>query len=274
MNQAKLSKHTLLKYLENLPSHFLLIDKTEVLIETETSGLLAESPLLWSNNASHIAVYTNLFDELWNSSVESAALNSVPEDERIVTFVKQLTPKNHYVLLYEKSDAKLAVALTFVTFALENKESVVYICSELSVEEIRAYMIQHGLDVKLHEKTGALKIIDYTQHFIIDGKFDVQNSLDLLAQYSDEALSKKLKGICIFAETTCFFKHNMLKELSEYEKKLHNGLNLPITSIYAYPANQLMNPDHPINFYQELAKSHPLVLFSLVGKKFGRIAIS
>jgi hypothetical protein len=157
---------------------------------------------------------------------------------------------------------------------LENNEAFIYVCSEASVEEIRAAMLQFAIDVKRHEKTGALKVLDYTQHYIIDGKFDVKNIGRLWNRYYREALAHGFKGLRVTGEMSCFFKHNLVKELLEYEKGLHTTLDSPIVAICAYRAEQIMKPDSPFSMYSELTKAHGSVKFTSVDPRLGRLAIS
>ena len=192
------------RYLETLPNHFIVIDNKEVLVATVTAGYLAENPLLWSNNAPQVMVYTKLFDSLWDSSVEIAALNLNNEFDRLKAVLKEMQPTEHAILLYETNEAKLQVLLNHLNYGLNNGEAAVYICSESSVEEVRAAMLQSGLNVSNLEKNGALKIIDYTQHYIIDGQFDIENTIKLWKSYSKEAISKGFKGLRVASETTCF----------------------------------------------------------------------
>ena len=71
------------RYLENLPNHFIIIDNKEVLTATSTEGYLADYPLLWSNNKPHVMVYKKLFEDLWDSSVALVALNVNTDVERL-----------------------------------------------------------------------------------------------------------------------------------------------------------------------------------------------
>ncbi|MCW3994706.1 MAG: MEDS domain-containing protein [Candidatus Bathyarchaeota archaeon] len=275
INQALASRKSVaIRYLESLPNHFLVIDSLEVLVATSTSGFLADNPLLWSNNFPHIMVYKKLFEELWDSSVESASLNVEGEDAKLQLFIKQMKPSSHVILLYETSDAKLKVLLNYIKYALENDEAVVYVCSEASVEEIKTAIASFGVDVRKYEGLGALKILDYTQHYIIDGRFDVERTLKLWNSYYEQATSRGFKGLRATGETACFFKHNLVKELVEYEKALHQKLETPMIAICAYRADMLMRAGNPVNIYAELVRAHGNVLFTWVDKELGRVAIS
>jgi sugar-specific transcriptional regulator TrmB len=263
-----------IRYSENLPNHFLVADNSAVLVATSVVGFLADYPLLWSNNAPHVMVYKKLFEALWDSSVETVSLDVSNEIERLKRFIKVMKPGQHVILLYETGDAKLRVLLNYIQFALENSEAAVYVCAELSVEEVKAAMKQFGIDVNRYVSSGALKVLDYTQHYIIDGKFNPENSKFLWKRYYDEAVSKGFKGLRVVSETTCFFKHNLINELVHYEESLHSTTGTPMIAVYAYHVDQLMQPSNPVNVYAELVKTHGNVLFTWVDKDLGRIAIS
>lgn len=263
-----------IRYLEQLPNHFLIMDSGEVLIATSTSGYLADKPILWSNNVPHIMVYKKLFDEMWSSSVESVALNISSDVERLRRFTSQLKAPQHNILMYESIEAKFAVLIDYVKIGLESNEAVVYVCSESSVEEVTAAFKQSGLDPARYQRSGALMIIDYTQYYLIDGCFDAGVTAKLCRAYYDKVRSKGFLGLRIVAELACFFKHNLVAELVDYEHSLHKGELEPIVALYAYRASQLMSANKPINVYSELVKNHGTVMFSLIDKKLGRVAIS
>jgi hypothetical protein len=220
-----------------------------------------------------VSVYKRLFDELWNSAVESAALTTPSDDEKLLAYISRMKPSTHAALLYETTDAKLKVFLNFAKYAVDNKDALVYVCSDTSVEETRAAMAKFGIDVKMLEKSGALKILDYTQQYIIDGKFSAENTVDLWGKYCKEASAKGFKGFKVIEETDCFFKHNLQKELIQYEKLLHQMVDIPLIALCAYPIDKLTKPGK-VNIYPELVKIHGNVSFTWANKTFGRVAIS
>lgn len=266
-------KSIFIRYTENLPNHFIIADNKEVLSATSTVGYLADNPMLWSNNAPHVMVYKKLFQELWNSSVETLSMNVMSGVDKLKHFVKQMKPAEHVMLLYETTRAKMKVLLNYLKVGLDNGEATVYVCSESSVEEITEAIGQFGVDVIRCQNSGALKVIDYTQHYIIDGMFNIETTTKLWEHYYDEAISKGFKGLRVTVEMACFFKHNLLKELVIYERLLHKKPAIPMIAIYAYRADQLMEKNNSVNVYSELVKTHGGVLFTWVDKELGRIAI-
>jgi sugar-specific transcriptional regulator TrmB len=275
VNQVFIHKKSVsIRYAESLPNHFLIVDSKEVLVATSIAGFLADNPLLWSNNLPHIMVYKKLFEELWDSSVELVALNIDTDIERLKRFIKQIKPSEHVILLHETVDAKFKVLLNYLKYGLDSGEAAVYVCSESSVEEVKVAMQHFGIDVAKCEGKGALKVLDYTQHFIVDGHFSIDVTEAFLKSYHVDAVKSGFKGLRVCCEMACFFKHNLLRGLVDYDMSLHKSPGTPIIAMYSYRADQLMKSNNPINVYPELIKAHGNVLFSWIDKDLGRIAIS
>jgi sugar-specific transcriptional regulator TrmB len=273
ISQVFENKTISIRYLETLPNHFLIMDDMEVLMATSVSGYLADNPVLWSKNSPQVMVYKKLFHDLWESSVELVALNVDSEVDRLKRFIKQTKPGQHFMFLYETTESKFTVSFNFLKYGLENGEACIYVCSESSVEEVEAAAKTFGIDFAKYRKVGALRIIDYTDHYLLDGQFNAEKTFGLWQRYYTESSSKGLKGLRIVSEMACFFKHNLTSELLDYESSLHKVGVLPMIALYAYRANHLVGSGSP-KVYAELVKSHGNVLFSWIDKQLGRIAIS
>ncbi len=134
-------------------------------------------------------------------------------------------------------------------------------------------MKRFGIDVEKYEKTGALRILGYNDFYIIEGKFSPATTIGLINKMYNEALTKGFKGYRITAEMACFFKHNLVKELVEYERTLHRVFDIPIIGLCAYNAKTVIKASNPMDLYNELLKAHGTVLFSGMDKKLGKIEI-
>ncbi len=148
-----------------------------------------------------------------------------------------------------------------------------YVASDENPSQIREAMKRFGIRVGEHEETGALHIFGYEEVYILDGKFSTSMTINLWNKLYKEALKNGFKGLRITGEMACFFKHNLIQELIEYEKALHRVLDIPIIAICAYNANMLNKTDDPINLYTELARKHATVLFTGLDSKLGRMEI-
>jgi len=262
-----------LKYAEVLPSHFAIFDSREMMVETTTHEGFAERPALWTNNLQLIAPMQKAFEDTWHSSVNWSNFKSESESEKLVRFLGELKPSDHVIFMYDTPEAKYNVLFNYIKQGLENGEAALYVCSEANPGQLRNAMKSFGIDVDKCEESGALRILYYTEFYIIDGKFNIPNTLRLWNKLYKEALTKGFKGLRVTGETTCFFKHKMVKSLLEYEKALHTVLDIPMIAVCSYSTDRLKDTDDPINLYHELAKAHGTVLYTGINDKLGRIEL-
>lgn len=262
-----------LKYAETLPSHFIIVDNKEMMISTTTHGAMAEYPALWTNNGPLIEPLQKTFEDLWHTSMDWSNFKAESETERLSRFLKQLKPTEHVIFVYETQESKYDVLFNYIKHGLENGEAAVYVCSEATPAQIKTAMKLFGIDVEKYEKSGALKILYYTEIYIINGKFSIENTLSLWNKYHKEALANGFKGLRVTGEMACFFEHNLVKDLLEYEKSLHEVLSIPIVAICSYRSDKLKNMDDPIYLYRELTKAHGTVLYEGTDKTLGRMVL-
>ena len=90
---------------------------------------------------------------------------------------------------------------------------------------------------------------------------------------NDEALAKGFKGCRVFGEMVCFFQHNLIQELIEYERALHRVLDIPIIGMCAYNSNKFDKVGHSADLYTKLFKTHGTVLFEGLDDNFERFEI-
>jgi hypothetical protein len=152
----------------------------------------------------------------------------------IIEFVKKMKPKDHVVLFYTSPEEKNQVLFTYLKAGLERKEAAAYVASQQSPEQTKRAMRDFGIDVEKYEQKGALKVMDYRDWYIIDGKFDPSKTMQLWENLFAESKKNGFKGLRVTGEMACFFENKMTKELLEYEKALHRTLRLPMTAICAY----------------------------------------
>jgi archaellum biogenesis ATPase FlaH len=152
----------------------------------------------------------------------------------VLEFVKKMKPRDHVVLFYTDAEDKNEVLFTYLKAGLERKEAAAYVASQQSVEQTKEAMQKFGIDVEKYERKGALKVVDYKDWYIIDGKFDASKTLQMWKDLLAESKKKGFKGLRVTGEMSCFFENKMTKELLEYEKALQRTLELPMTAICAY----------------------------------------
>jgi len=262
-----------IRYAYQSLSHYIIVDYKQVLMATSPEPPLGEHPYLWTDNKSFAGLMQENFEELWHSAVNSNNIQINEVQEKLTHFVEELKPTDHIIFVYQSQEAKHNILFNYIKIGLENGEAGVYVASDEKPNEIRDAMKRFGVDVEKYEKTGALRILGYTDIYMREGKFDISTTIGMWNKLYDEAVARGFKGLRVTGEMACFFKHDLLQELVEYERALHRVLDLPIIAICAYNSEDLTKAFNPINLYNELVKAHGTVLFAGIDNKLGRIEI-
>jgi sugar-specific transcriptional regulator TrmB len=262
-----------LRYADLPSSHYMIADFKEALVSTTTEGNIAEDPCLWTNSESLVGVFQGDFENLWHNSTSWKHIETTAVPEKVIRFMEQLRPTNHLIFVYDSPEAKHNVLFNYLKAGLDVGEAGVYVASDENPSQIREAMKQFGIKVEEHEKTGALHIFGHEDIYIINGKFSITTTINLWNKLYNEALKKGFKGLRVTGEVACFFKHNLIRELIEYEKTLHRVLDIPMVAICAYNASQINKSKDAANLYGELARAHGTVLFTGLDNKLGRMEI-
>lgn len=262
-----------LKYTDQQLSHYMIVDYKEALVATSIEPTIGKNPHLWTDDNNLVGLLQKNFEGMWHTSVDVRTIETEAVAEKAIRFLKDLRPTNHVLFLYESSEAKYNILFNYLKVGLENGEAAVYIAAEENPSQIRDAMKRFGIEVEKNEKTGALRIFGYDDFYIIEGKFDIPTTMGLLNKLYNEALTKGFKGWRGAGEMACFFKHNLIQGLIEYERALHRVFDIPIIGVCAYNTNMLIKANNSMNLYNELLRAHGTVLFTGIDNKLGKIEI-
>jgi len=202
-----------------------------------------------------------MFDGYVNDAKKHGAGDLGLEKSEILDFVRQMKATDHVIMFYSKPEDKHLILFTYLKAGLDQGEAAAYVVAEESPDQIRQAMRRFGIDVNRLEKSGALRVTDYRDWYIVRGKFNQSKILELWKKLYDESIAKGFKGLRITGETACFFKHRLVKELVKYEKALHRVLRFPITAICAYDTDVVVKEGRG-ELYLDLIKAHSTVIFA------------
>jgi len=250
-----------IRYNDTISGHYIIIDQYQALITTSIGGTAPHGGSLWTDNPSLVGIVQKDFEKLITESSEWTDIKAT-SDERLMRILKRLQPRDHVVLIYESQEAKHNTLFSYIQKGLQKGEAAVYICWEETPSEILNAMIKFGIDAKEYQDSGALKILPYTEMYIKDGKFSIEEIMDVWSKSYDEAIKKGFTGMRVTGEMGCFIEHDLVEELIEYEHALHTVLEIPMMAICAYNADTLTKVENPIDVYSELVKAHGKVLFA------------
>ncbi len=262
-----------IKYTDQPIGHCVIRDYTEAVMATSREPTVGETPYLWTDDENLVGLLQKNFESTWHASVDVETIQTEDVPEKIEQFLNSLKPTNHVIFVYNSLEAKYQVLFNYIRSGLENGEAAAYVTSEENPKQIRDAMKRLRFDVEKYEKTGALKILGYEDIYIIDGKFSITTTMNLWKKLYNEALKQGFNGLRVTGEMTCFFQHNLVEQLIEYERALHRVLDIPIIAACAYNANTVMEADNPIDLYNELLKAHGKILFTGIDDRLGKIEI-
>ena len=185
--------------------------------------------------------------------------------DEILDFVREMKPRDHVILFYTNHRDKHLVLFTYLKAGLDAGEAAVYIAGDESSSQIREAMRDFGIRVEHLEKTGALRVVDYRNWYIIGGEFNIGKTVSLWRKALDEALARGFKGLRVTGEMACFFKNNMINELVLYERALHRELEIPLAAICAYNDDVVLKgieDERYMRLYLDLITAHSTILFT------------
>ena len=183
----------------------------------------------------------------------------------ILEFVRRMKVRDHVILFYTSPGDKRLILFTYLKAGLDAGEAALYVAGEESSSAIREAMSGFGIDVKHCERTGALKIVDYRDWYIIGGEFSVDRTISLWKKALDEVTAGGFRGLRVAGEMACFFKHDMINELVVYERALHQELDLPLAAICAYDDAVVLKgaeEERYLRLYLDLVSAHSTILFA------------
>ena len=261
-----------IRYSEELPGHYILFDEYQAIITTSAAGSLPDSRCLWTDDPSLVGNVKTDFNKLLRESIDWKDLD-ITSDEKLMRILKHLKPRDHVILIYESQEAKRNTLFSYIEKGLTKGEAAIYICSEETPNEIRNAMKEFGIDVDEYENQDALEILPYTDMYIRDGTFSIDNVMEVWSKYYNDAMAKGFSGMRVTGEMSCFIKHDLVEELIDYEHALHSVLDIPMMAICAYNSEALTKVDNPIDVYSELVRAHGKVLFAGKDKSVGKLEI-
>jgi hypothetical protein len=172
--------------------------------------------------------------------------------------------RDHVILFYTNHKDKQLVLFTYLKAGLDAGEAAVYVAGDESSGQIREAMSGFGLDIGHYERTGALRVVDYRDWYIIGGEFNIDGTIKLWKKALDEAMERGFKGLRVAGEMACFFKHDMINELVVYERALHRELEIPLAAICAYDDAVVLKgaeEERYLRLYLDLVTAHSTILF-------------
>jgi hypothetical protein len=211
---------------------------------------------LWTKDKNLNFLLRQSFEAMWITSKDLNTMRNIKTEDYIKIHLNSLRPKEHSTLIYRSILSRNEVLCNFCKIGLENGEAVIYIGSKDEHLNVKEVLKNSGIDVTKYEMANALRLLPDTEFYIVEGEFNRLRTCNLIKQIYDSALEEGFSGCRIFGDMSCFFKHNLTKELIKYEKSLHKFLDVPIIAICAYDGNILCKCDGKEGGIADILRTH------------------
>jgi len=172
----------------------------------------------------------------------------------------EIKPGEHLCSFYESKAEQFQIVFPFIVEGLARKEKCLYIADENTVDEVKAGLLIHGIDVEECLKTGQLKIMTAKESYLKLGRFILDDMILQIDSFVERAISEGYSGIRVAGEVTWLIRElSSLEEFLEYEKTLNEVFrNRPVKLLCQYNSKKLFG-----NVILGALRTHPRVLIGL-----------
>ena len=175
-------------------------------------------------------------------------------------FLANFESGTHAILFYDNQNSKRELLFNHLKCG-EDRQSLAYVCSEESPDQIRKEMIHFGLDARSVKGNRGLTIANYDEVYIVRQRVNIPEIIGKFSTMVDESHTKGYSGLRAAAEMSCFFREDMVDELLAYEKALHVRFSFAASGICAFNVMDLLKSGH-MDVFMSLVKAHDPIIYS------------
>ena len=172
----------------------------------------------------------------------------------------KIKPGEHLCSFYENKEEQFQIAFPFILEGLAKNEKCLYIAYDNSVDEIKAGLLLHGIDVGECLKTSQLDIMTANESYLKHGRFILDDMILQIDSFVYRAINEGYTGVRVTGEVTWLIRElSFLEEFLEYEKNLNEVFrDKPVKLLCQYNAKKLFG-----NVILGALRTHPRVLIGL-----------
>jgi CheY-like chemotaxis protein len=142
---------------------------------------------------------------------------------------------DHVLAIYEDVEEEFTEALAFLKCSIQNKETALFILrKDYDIELLKGKMRSSGINVDFLISNRSLIIIHNEDWYIPDKRVDKHKIIDQWKMLVENCTNSGKKGLRAFCMMDCFFEHNCIDEVVEYEYTLPAKFEMPFIPICAY----------------------------------------
>ena len=147
-----------------------------------------------------------------------------PSLPKLVNALQLMTTHDHLCLIYESLDEWRLAVIPFILIGLKRKEKCIYVADSHTIDQIREFLSQEGVDVKALEHSGQLIMPLESETYTKNGSFDPDKMISLLAKETQRAIADGYTALRVTGEMTWVLRGQPGSDrVIEYEAKLNRN---------------------------------------------------
>jgi len=174
--------------------------------------------------------------------------------------MKLTTIGDHMVLLYDDKDvlSNVDAIASYITSRIIKNEKCFYISGDIN-EEMILNKLKSSIELEEVIKKGQLSILQKSDSYSKEGKFNPKKMINLLKYLADEALEEGYNGFAITGEISWVLEYeDGFQRIMEYEYMLNDEIfgDYPVSSICRYNTNKFSS-----KMIKNIIEVHPLIIY-------------
>jgi sugar-specific transcriptional regulator TrmB len=249
-----------LKYLLNPSAFYIVADKAQLILITSGAQHLPSATCLWTNNASFVTMTAGNFESHWNDSVHWKSVDGITLSVSPNEAAEESNVHVHRFLLYRSTETKEKILFSFLKERYDAGYLIVYIESKDNVAQVKDAMQKFGFESNLIDDPKNLRIVEWNNWMLENGKFSIEKAMDVLDEMYFESKDLGFKGLAVAGDMMFFFDNNIVEMLEEYEKQIHNIVEGQLELKCAYDEKSILAQENPLQLYGRLVGFHTALL--------------
>ena len=249
-----------LKYILNPSAFFLLVDGSQLLIITSGAHHLPSAVCLWTSNEGLVNLTSSNFEDHWHEAVHWKTVDGVTLSVSPQSGAESGISHVHRFLLYDAPETKTKVLFNFLKNHYEAGYMVIYVCAESCTENLKEAMVSFGFEEKTVAAEKQIRFLNWQYWLLDDGSFSIDRAIDVWDELYFESQDLGFNGIAAVSEMDFFLDNNMIDELEEYEKQLHDMLESHMEMKCAYSEKSLLKTKNHLQLFARLLGYHTSLL--------------
>ena len=164
---------------------------------------------------------------------------------------------DHICTIFENREQQMSVMIPFIAQGIRAQQRCIWASQPQSADLFRRRLRETGADLPTLEASGQLLILSGMEHYLSDGLFEPEKTIELTMALYQDSIRQGYRGIRATGDASWISDHPVDLELwEEYEREF--GLQIagkPVVTVCQYDARRFSG-----QFLIAALQTHPIVI--------------